>query len=173
MDVGALPPPQNSIIATAVLGHFWRNRDRKQPVLIVVDEAHRVCPQSPLSAFEALSTELAIRIAGEGRKFGIYLLLATQRPDKVHPNVESQCDNLVLMRMNSGRDLNYIAETFSQVPLPLLSQSPSFSQGEALVAGKIVSDVVFVKFEGRLTPEGGGDVPTIWAAQGYPGESDR
>jgi DNA helicase HerA-like ATPase len=166
-DIGMLPPPQNCIIAMAILGYFWRNREQRAPVLIVIDEAHHICPQSPLSTFASISTEYGIRIAGEGRKFGIYLLLATQRPEKVHANVVSQCDNLLLMRMNSSKDLNYIAEIFSQVPVPLLNQSPNFSQGEALLAGKIVSDVTFAKFEGRLSYEEGSDVPTTWAVQGH------
>jgi DNA helicase HerA-like ATPase len=118
-----------------------------------------------------MSTEHAVRIAGEGRKFGIYLLLATQRPEKVHSNVVSQSDNLVLMRMNSSKDLNYIAEVFSQVPMPLLNQSPSFSQGEALLAGRITSGVTFARFEGRLSYEGGSDVPSTWAAQVHLDES--
>lgn len=166
-DIGMLPPPQNSIIAMAILGYFWSKRGRKAPVLIVIDEAHHVCPQSPLSTFASMSTEYAVRIAGEGRKFGIYLLLATQRPEKVHSNVVSQSDNLVLMRMNSSKDLNYIAEIFSQVPMPLLNQSPSFGQGEALLTGTITSGVTFARFEGRLSYEGGSDVPNTWAAPGH------
>jgi uncharacterized protein len=170
-DIGMLSPPQNSIIAMAILGYFWSKREQKAPVLIVIDEAHHVCPQSPLSTFTSMSTEHAIHIAGEGRKFGIYLLLATQRPEKVHSNIVSQSDNLVLMRMNSSKDLNYIAETFSQVPVPLLNQSPGFSQGEALLTGKITSGVTFTKFEGRLAYEGGGDVPATWAVQDHLSES--
>jgi DNA helicase HerA-like ATPase len=73
-------------------------------MLIVIDEAHSVCPQQPTHELMALATEGAIRIAREGRKFGLYLLLATQRPDKLHINVLSECDNLVLMRMNSAAE---------------------------------------------------------------------
>ena len=55
-----------------------------------------------------------MRIAAEGRKFGLYLLVSTQRPQKVHPNVVSQCDNLVLMRLNSAADLAYAAGASSR-----------------------------------------------------------
>ena len=68
-------------------------------MLVVIDEAHNVCPQEPADALTALATEHAISIAAEGRKFGIYLLVATQRPQKVHENVLSQSDNLILMRI--------------------------------------------------------------------------
>jgi hypothetical protein len=121
VDIGALPPPQNSIIAMAVLGHYWHYRLKREPVLIVIDEAHYICPQSPLSDFDSITAEHVIRIAGEGRKFGLYLLLATQRPGKVHLNAVSQCDNLALMRMNSQADLALIAEMFSQVSETLLN----------------------------------------------------
>lgn len=60
----------------------------------------------------ALATEDAIRIAREGRKFGLYLIVVTQRPQKIHENVLSQCDNLVLLRMNSVADLAYVARVF-------------------------------------------------------------
>ncbi len=104
-----------------------------------------------------------MRIAGEGRKFGIYLLLSTQRPQKLHPNVLSQCDNLVLMRMNSLADIEHLAATFSFVPPRLLEESAGFKLGNALVAGKISPIPTLVKVEGRFSPEGGGDVATTWA----------
>jgi DNA helicase HerA-like ATPase len=73
-------------------------------VAIVIDEAHNVCPAEPRDQLTALATADAIRIAGEGRKFSLYLIVVTQRPQKVDENVLSQCDNLVLMRMNSLAD---------------------------------------------------------------------
>ena len=92
-------------------------------MLIVIDEAHNVCPAAPEDALTALATEHAVRIAAEGRKFGLYLLTSTQRPQKVHPNVVSQCDNLILMRMNSAADLAYASEIFSFVPAGLLARA--------------------------------------------------
>ena len=103
-------------------------------------------------------------MAGEGRKFGIYLLLATQRPGKIHNNVLSQCDNLALMRMNSSADLNHLADILSQVPRSLMNQASMFKQGESLLAGGIVLNPTFAKFEGRISVEGGSDIPASWAA---------
>jgi DNA helicase HerA-like ATPase len=131
--------------------------------LIVIDEAHNICPQEPIDALKGAATEHAIRIAGEGRKYGLYTLLATQRPQKLHTNVVSQCDNLVLMRINSSSDIAHLASTFSFVPPSLLSQASHFSQGQALIAGKIVPSPLFAKFEGRISREGGSDVPADWA----------
>ena len=85
-------------------------------MLIVIDEAHNVCPSDPPDALTALATEYAVRIAAEGRKFGVYLLVCTQRPQKVQENVISQCDNLVLMRMASEADLGYTGDLLGFAP---------------------------------------------------------
>jgi hypothetical protein len=167
IDSGTLASPaEQSIVAAAVLGHLWRQRHRRQPILIVADEAHNICPQEPADNLEAAATSHAIKIAGEGRKFGLYLLVSTQRPSKIHANVLSQCDNLVLMKMNSASDLAHISQIFSQAPATFLDQSPHFVQGECLLAGKMVRNPTFGGFEGRFSEEGGTDVPTSWATPG-------
>jgi hypothetical protein len=102
-------------------------------------------------------------MAGEGRKYGLYLLLASQRPWKIHPNALSQCENLILMHMNSNTDLKQLAEILSQVPFSFLSQAPTFRRGDALLVGQMVQNPTFARFEGRLTQEGGCDIPTHWA----------
>ena len=132
------------------------DRDRRGPQRL---------PGAPEDPLTALATEHAVRIAGEGRKFGLVLLVATQRPQKVHENVVSQCDNLVLMRMNSRSDLALLSETFSFVPAPLLGLAAEFRQGEAVVAGKLVPSPTLGRFGPRWSMEGGADVPSDWAAR--------
>ena len=167
IDIGTLgDPPEKQLVAQAVLAHLWARRSTRRPVLIVIDEAHNVCPQLPDSALQALATDYAIRIAAEGRKFGLYLLISTQRPLKVHENVVSQCDNLILMRMNSTSDVASLTELFSFVPPALLDEATGFRQGQALVAGKVVPIPTFVRFGARVSVEGGSDVPTDWAQRG-------
>ncbi len=164
LDVGGFSnPAEKSLLASSVLGHLWGIRDRREPMLIVADEAHTICAQAATDPIQQVATDRAIRIAGEGRKFGLYLLMATQRPQKLHANVLSQCDNLVLMRMNSAGDLAHLATTFSFIPASLIEQAARFGQGESLVGGKLVPSPLFVTFSGRLSREGGSDVPTSWA----------
>jgi DNA helicase HerA-like ATPase len=151
-------------VAQAVLGRLWERRAGRSPVLVVVDEAHNVCPAEPEDALTAIATEHAVRIAGEGRKFGLYLLVSTQRPQKVHENVLSQCDNLLLMRMNSTADLGYVGGVFSFVPQTLLERATAFRQGESLAAGKLSPHPALLRFGARVSEEGGGDVPADWAA---------
>ncbi len=166
VDLGSLTTrDEQAVAAEAVLAALWRGRAAREPILIVIDEAHNVCPGTPDTPLTALATEHAVRIAGEGRKFGLVLLAATQRPQKVHENVVSQCDNLVLMRMNSRADLGALSDVFSFVPHPLLALAMEFAQGEAVLAGKLVPSPTLGRFGPRWSVEGGADVPTDWAAQ--------
>jgi DNA helicase HerA-like ATPase len=132
-------------------------------VLVVVDEAHNVCPAAPGDALTAAATRTAVAIAAEGRKFGLYLLVSTQRPQKVDANVLSQCDNLILMRLNSDADGAFAREAFSFVPAGLVALAPAFGQGEALVAGKMAPHPALVRFGARVSAEGGADVSAAWA----------
>jgi uncharacterized protein len=159
VDLGSLPTREEQAVAAgAVLERLWRQRARREPVAIVIDEAHNICPAEPGDQLTALATADAIRIASEGRKFGLYLIIVTQRPQKVHENVTSQCDNLVLMRMNSIADLGHVAQTFSFVPRGLIDRATTFAQGEALIAGKIASHPALIRFASRISQEGGSDV---------------
>jgi uncharacterized protein len=164
VDLGSLETPgEKAIAAESVLAALWRRRAEREPALVVIDEAHNVCPREPADEVTALATQHAARIATEGRKFGLYLLVSTQRPQRVNELVVSQCDNLVLMRMMSAADLGYVAGVLSFAPAPLLEQATGFRMGESLVAGKITSHSAFVRFGPRIAEEGGADLPATWA----------
>ena len=166
VDLGSLDTPgEKAIAAESVLAALWRHRAEREPVLVVIDEAHNVCPRVPRDEITALATEHAARIATEGRKFGLYLLVSTQRPHRVDELVVSQCDNLVLMRMTSASDLAYVADVLSFAPAPLLQEASAFRLGESLVTGKIASHPALVSFGPRIAEEGGADVPTTWAQE--------
>ena len=106
-DLGEIPSPEERSAIVALDPHrdSGRGGGLKQPVLIVIDEAHNVCPQAATDPNQALAIELTARIAAEGRKYGLFLLLATQSPRKLNANVLSQCENLLLMKTNSVADV--------------------------------------------------------------------
>jgi hypothetical protein len=170
IDLGGLETAsERSATAAALLAGVWARRHERTPMLIVIDEAHNVCPQQPTDHHQALAIEHAINIAAEGRKFGLYLLLSTQRPQKLHVNVLSQCENLILMHVNSLADIDYLATSFSQVPRSLIEQAPGFGLGEGLVAGRITPCPVMFRGGQRRSREGGSDVATTWAQRGVSG----
>jgi DNA helicase HerA-like ATPase len=159
LDLGGFATrPEFLAAALAVLDHLWEHRDQRIGRLIVIDEAHNLCNPDPSSPVERLLTDRIVQIAAEGRKYGLWLLLSTQRPSKVHPNALSQCDNLALMRMSSPRDLAELSEVFGYAPESLLQRSPGFAQGQALFAGGFVEQASLVQIGARLTREGGSDV---------------
>lgn len=159
LDLGGFSTPeQQLVVALAVLDELWARREERRPVLLVIDEAHNLCSPQLESAVAVMVRERLLQIAAEGRKFGLWLLLATQRPSRVHTGIISQCDNLALMKMSSPADLESLGTHFGYVPAALLAKALWFRQGEALFAGGFVPAPMLVKMNRRLTPEGGSDV---------------
>jgi uncharacterized protein DUF87/ATPase family protein associated with various cellular activities (AAA) len=160
LDLSGFASPHESLaVSLDLIEGLWSRRESRTPRLIVVDEAHNLCPAEPADPIQAALVDRMIQIAAEGRKYGLWLLLSTQRPSKIHPQVLSQCDNLVLMRMNSPGDIAELAEVFGFAPPAMLRSSPFFAQGDALVAGGFVPAPGLIRIGARLTFEGGGDVP--------------
>jgi hypothetical protein len=160
LDIGGFAhPDEYLVVALAVLEHVWRRREERRPLLIVIDEAHNLCAPEQDSPLGAAVRDRLVQIAAEGRKFGLWLLLSTQRPSRVHPSILSQCDNLALMKMSSPVDLDELAKVFGYAPPELLERAPLFRQGEALFAGGFSASPSVVRMGERLTPEGGVDVP--------------
>jgi uncharacterized protein len=159
LDLGGFGDPLESLaVSLEVLEDLWARRAQRVPTLIVIDEAHNLCSAEPTSAVQERVTARIVQIAAEGRKFGLWLLLSTQRPSKIHPQALSQCDNLALMKMNSRADLDELATAFGFVPPAMLHASRHFVQGEMLVAGALVPAPSLVSVGARLTFEGGNDV---------------
>ncbi|WP_448808630.1 ATP-binding protein [Agromyces bauzanensis] len=159
LDLGGFSTPeQHLVVALSVLDELWERREERRPVLLVVDEAHNLASPTLDSELAVAVRERLIQIAAEGRKFGLWLLLSTQRPSKIHSGIISQCDNLALMKMSSPLDLAELGTYFGYAPAELIARSPWFRQGEALFAGGFVPAPALVKVNARLTPEGGSDV---------------
>ena len=159
LDLGGFAYPDESlVVAMAVLDDLWAKREQRRPLLIVIDEAHNLCSPDQHSPLHVAVRERIIQIAAEGRKFGLWLLLSTQRPSRVHPSIISQCDNLALMKMTSPVDLDELGTIFGFVPQTMLARASHFAQGEALFAGGFTPAPMMVRMGSRLTREGGSDV---------------
>jgi uncharacterized protein len=159
LDLGGFTTKEEPlVVALSVLDDLWSRRSERRPFLLVIDEAHNLCSPEVETALERAVLDRIIQIAAEGRKYGLWLLLSTQRPSRVHQGIISQCDNLALMRMSSQRDLDELATIFGFAPSALLDQSPLFRQGEALFAGGFVPAPYTVQGRKRFTHEGGRDV---------------
>ena len=81
LDIGSLSrPDERATVSLVLLGSRWAGRRERQPMLIAIDEAHNVFPAATDDSLLQATADLGALIAGEGRKFGLHLFVATQRP---------------------------------------------------------------------------------------------
>jgi DNA helicase HerA-like ATPase len=107
------------------------------PILLVYEEAHKYVPNSDLLKFRASKKSIE-RIAKEGRKYGVTLLLASQRPSEISETIFSQCNNFIAMRLTNPVDQGYVQKLLPDTLGSLTSQMTSFKQGEALLVGESI-----------------------------------
>jgi Helicase HerA, central domain len=149
-----------------LFGQLWLNRSRRTPTLILIDEAHNFASERPGGDSEPVAAEI-IRLAAEGRKYGLWMIVASQRPQKLHSNLISQCDNLIAMRLSSRYDLEHVASSFTGASREMIDLARGFPRGTALVTGGLVRCPTLLRFRERTTPEGGGDIELSWTRR-YP-----
>ncbi len=121
------------------------------PLLFVCEEAHRYAPANTDVGFGPTRRALS-RIAKEGRKYGVYLGLITQRPAEIDATIISQCSTLFVMRMSNDRDQEIIRSAVSDAAATLLSFIPSLGTGEVFAFGAGVMLPTRMKFR-ELPPE--------------------
>ena len=128
------------------------------PIFVVLEEAHRFIP--PKTQRTTYSSSIIRTIAAEGRKFGVYLIVISQRPSKIDSDVLSQCQSQIVLRIVNPIDQQTIRESSEAFTEVLLKNLPALNVGEAIIVGPIVKCPVMVKIrEKRLTYHGGGDLP--------------
>jgi len=107
------------------------------PFLIVCEEAHNYIPKIGGTEFKASKKSIE-RIAKEGRKYGLSLMVVSQRPSEVSETIFSQCSNFIAMRLTNRVDQNYIKALLPDSSSSLVDLLPSLNQGEAFVVGDSV-----------------------------------
>jgi DNA helicase HerA-like ATPase len=112
--------------------------DGASPLLLVCEEAHRYMSADSNVGFGPTRRAIS-RIAKEGRKYGVYLGLITQRPAELDPTILSQCNTLFAMRMTNDRDQALLRSAVSDTAADLLSFLPSMSTGEVFAFGEGVA----------------------------------
>ena len=104
----------------------------------MIDEAHNILSQQSnreAESWKDYRLELFEEIIKEGRKFGVYLTLASQRPADISPTVVSQLHNYFIHRLVNDRDLMLLENTISTLDSISRSQIPSLPQGGCVVTG--------------------------------------
>jgi hypothetical protein len=109
-----------------------RERD---PVLLVCEEAHRYVPDHGEAQYAAAQSSIR-RIAREGRKYGIGLMLVSQRPADVESTVISQCGTWVVLRLSNAADQQHVARFLPDGLSGMTKALPNLAQQEAIFVGE-------------------------------------
>ncbi len=162
LDVSELP----SDVASTVVGLvvrivydtlFWAGSlpigGRQQPLMIVVDEAHRFLPEGQ----ETSAHRILGRIAKEGRKYGVGLMVVTQRPSEIDSTVLSQCGTMIALRTTNPSDRSRVSAAFPDDLGGLVELLPSLRTGEALLVGEAMAVPSRVRVRLSNSPESGAD----------------
>jgi len=141
----------------------------KLRLLLLCEEAHRYMPSDPRLGF-APTRHAMSRIAKEGRKYGCYLGVVSQRPGELDPTILSQCSTVFAMRLANEQDQAIIRSAIADSSASTLSFLSSMGQREAIAFGEGVATTMRLKFEEmapHLLPGAGKKL----AGDGEPGES--
>ncbi|QDT49476.1 AAA-like domain protein [Symmachiella dynata] len=141
IDISGLPNevagPLTAAIARLLFQYkVWQTRDERErdPVMLVCEEAHRYVPDTGLA--EYASAQKAIRrLAKEGRKYGIGMMLVSQRPADVEGTVLSQCNSWIVLRLTNSVDQQHVRRFLPDNLAGLASLLPSLTRQEAIFVG--------------------------------------
>ena len=150
VDVSQLPFEVLEII-TALLGrliiefvsYFLPEERGKYPIVIVLEEAQNYIAEYK----DSVAKTVFERIAREGRKYGISLIVSSQRPSELSKTVLSQCNSFIIHRLQNPDDQKYIRGIISSADEDLLEQLPIIPQQHAIITGDCVRTPVQVKLD--------------------------
>ncbi|WP_374463970.1 anti-phage-associated helicase HerA [Chryseobacterium sp.] len=128
------------------------------PILLVYEEAHKYVPNSDLVKYRSSKKSIE-RIAKEGRKYGVTLLLASQRPSEISETIFSQCNNFIAMRLTNPVDQGYVKKLLPDTLGTLIEKMPSLKQGEALLIGESVILPSIVQIDRCMNEPSSNDIP--------------
>lgn len=117
--------------------HFFAAHADRHPVVLVFEEAHNYIPREEFGrdSFARIAVE---RVAKEGRKYGVSAMIVSQRPSELSKTVLSQCNNLIVMRLNNPDDQAYITKVVADQFADMTKMLPALQPGEAYVIGDCV-----------------------------------
>ena len=181
VDLSKDDPEVRMITAARTLQALWKQgEDRRKKflqsaetawggTLVLIDEGHLFAPPQSEDPQKRLVCERIQRFADQGKKLNLYLMMITQQPGKLHPDVLSEFNNRIVLRVNERRSLKVLEEIYGGFR-GRYDGALTFAPGEALIEGAMLCDESplpvaprAVYFKKARTREGGGTPKTDWA----------
>ena len=159
LNLRGTPPDIQCLIVNRIATALFELRKINSipPMLMVVEEAHNYCPQQGIVD----SSKIMRTIASEGRKFGLGMIIITQRAAKVDKNVLSQCNTQVILKVTNPNDIRAIVSSVEGLSAGMADEIQRLPIGIAIVSGGGVSNPLFVQIRPRETRHGGESVKII------------
>lgn len=134
---------------------FWMDKDSRHPLTIICDEAHLYLPvRDSAEAAEKRALEAFERIAKEGRKYGVSLLVVSQRPSDVSRTILSQCNNFLVLRLTNDQDQSVVKRLLPESMVGITDILPLLDLGEALLLGDSILLPTRIKLDKpKIAPE--------------------
>lgn len=160
-----------STIVSLVLKNLFDERasmrNKIPPFLSIIEEAHNFIPSVSEGQSETPSVEIIRKVITEGRKFGVGLLLISQRPSRLDETTLSQCNTFLIFRLVNPRDQNFVEKVMENLTKADSKLLPGFGPGQGIVSGQAVRFplVIKVDFDDDLVPDSIGDEDFISAVE--------
>ena len=148
IDLSEVPSDMLAIIIGIVTRiiydiQFWitpAKDEVRHPLVLVCDEAHIYMSNdmSKMKAIEKKSLEIFEKIAKEGRKYGIGMLIVSQRPAELNTTIMSQCNNIVSLKVTNDRDKSAVAAMLTDSLVGIVEMLPNLDVGECIVVGDAI-----------------------------------
>ncbi|WP_292484803.1 ATP-binding protein [Methanohalobium sp.] len=161
---GVSPDLQRMIVAELCSSLFEaRKMDNVPPGMLVIEEAHNFAPEKGFS--KSPSSEVLRNIASEGRKFGLGMMVISQRPARVDKNVLSQCGTQIIMKVTNPNDLKSISKGLEGVNSYVEDELIRLPQGVSMLVSTDIEKPVLVDIRVRKSQHGGKSVNVLKGKQ--------
>ncbi len=159
VNMKGTPPDIQELIINRVATALFELRkvEKIPPLMLVAEEAHNFCPQQG----KAATSDIFRTIASEGRKFGLGLMIITQRAAKVDKNVLSQCNTQIILKVTNPNDLKTIMASVEGLTAGMADEIQMLPVGVALVTGGNITMPLLVDVRPRETEHGGKSVKVL------------
>lgn len=145
IDLSGIPNDVAGVVSSSIarllfMYKLWEKPEEREqdPILLVCEEAHRYVPNRGEAEYAA-AQDAVKRVAKEGRKYGLGLLLVSQRPSELEPTVLSQCNSWLVLRLTNSEDQSYVLKFLPDSLTSLGKILPALRRREAIFIGQAAS----------------------------------
>ncbi len=155
IDMKGAEPKLQQLIVYRICKEVFESRKMGKipPFMLVIEEAHNFCPERGFE--KAISSNILRTIASEGRKFGLGLLVISQRPARVDKNVISQCNTQIILRVTNPNDIRALSRGLEFMSSEMEEEIKRIPQGVALLSSPSIEMPILVDVRVRRSEHGG------------------